>query len=43
METVHLLKSPANAARLLRSIDEANQGKLREREIIKSAKSKPAA
>jgi antitoxin YefM len=26
METIHLLKSPANAARLLQSIDEANQG-----------------
>jgi antitoxin YefM len=42
METVHLLKSPANAARLMRSIDEANQGKLRERELIKPAKSKSA-
>jgi antitoxin YefM len=28
METLHLLRSPANAERLLRSIDEANQGKL---------------
>jgi antitoxin YefM len=27
METVHLLKSPANAARLLRSIHEADRGK----------------
>ena len=35
METVHLLRSPANAARLLRSINEANQGKLTGREIIK--------
>jgi antitoxin YefM len=43
METVHLLKSPANAARLMRSIDEANQGKLTERELIKPAKSKSAA
>ena len=34
METVHLLKSPANAARLLRSINEANEGKLVERELI---------
>jgi antitoxin YefM len=32
METVHLLKSPANAARLLRSIQEADEGKLTERE-----------
>jgi antitoxin YefM len=31
METVHLLKSPANAMRLLRSIKEANDGKLTER------------
>ena len=28
METVHLLKSPANAARLLRSISDADQRKL---------------
>ena len=26
METVHLLESPANAARLLRSIEQADQG-----------------
>jgi antitoxin YefM len=43
METVHLLKSPANATHLMRSIDEANQGKLTERELIKPAKSKSAA
>jgi antitoxin YefM len=34
METVHLLKSPANALRLLRSIKEANDGKLTERELL---------
>ena len=34
METVHLLKSPANAARLLRAIKEADEGKLIEREPI---------
>ena len=34
METVHLLKSPANAARLLRSVQEADEGKLTEREPI---------
>ena len=34
METVHLLKSPANAARLMRSIQEADEGKLIERELI---------
>ena len=33
METVHLLKSPANAARLLRSIKQADQGQLTERDI----------
>jgi antitoxin YefM len=42
METVHLLKSPANAARLLESIDAANQGKLTKRELIEPAKSKSA-
>jgi len=30
METVHLLRSPANAARLRRSIGSANAGKLTE-------------
>jgi antitoxin YefM len=39
METVHLLKSPGNAARLLRSIKDADEGKLTEREIIEPAKS----
>jgi antitoxin YefM len=34
METVHLLKSPANAARLLRAIKEADEGKLVERDLI---------
>jgi antitoxin YefM len=38
METVHLLKSPANAARLLRSIKEADEDKLTERELIEPAK-----
>jgi antitoxin YefM len=38
METVHLLKSPANAARLLQSIKEADQGKLTERELVEPAK-----
>jgi antitoxin YefM len=28
METVHVLKSPGNATRLLRSINDADQGKL---------------
>jgi antitoxin YefM len=38
METVHLLKSPANAARLLRSIEQAGQGNLTERDIAEPAK-----
>jgi antitoxin YefM len=33
VETTHLLKSPANAARLRRSLADANAGKLIEREI----------
>jgi antitoxin YefM len=33
LETTHLLKSPANATRLLRSIADANAGNLFEREI----------
>ena len=42
METVHLLKSPANAARLLRSIGDADRGKMTERELIESEKADPA-
>jgi antitoxin YefM len=38
METVHLLKSPANATRLLRSIKDTDQGKLSEREPIEPGK-----
>jgi antitoxin YefM len=34
METVHLLRSPANARRLLASVASANAGKLRERGLI---------
>jgi antitoxin YefM len=37
IETVHLLKSPANAARLLRSIKDADEGKLTARKIIEPA------
>ena len=33
METVHLLKSPANAAHLSKSIEQFNLGKVTEREI----------
>ena len=43
METVHLLKSPANAARLLRSIADADQGKLQDRELIEPEKAAPPA
>lgn len=38
METVHLLKSPANAARLLRSIGEADAGKIVEHDPIEPAR-----
>lgn len=38
METVHLLKSPANATRLLRSIKEADDGKLIKRDPIEPTK-----
>lgn len=34
METLHLLRSPANAARLLHSIEDADAGKLEEHAII---------
>jgi antitoxin YefM len=38
IETAHLLKSPANAARLLRSVRDADEGKLTERGIVEPAK-----
>jgi antitoxin YefM len=34
METVHLLRSPANAARLLQSIEQAQRGELAGRDLI---------
>ena len=34
METLHLLQNPANAARLLRSIEEADKGQLVEHELL---------
>jgi antitoxin YefM len=37
METLHLLRNPANAARLLRSISEADSGQLTEHEILDPA------
>ena len=36
IETLHLLRSPANAKRLLEAIDEANAGKLTEHEIVEA-------
>ena len=42
METVHLLKSPANAARLMQSIGQANRGMLKERTPVESSRSKKA-
>jgi antitoxin YefM len=38
METVHLLNSPANAARLLRLIADADQDRLTERAMVAAAK-----
>jgi antitoxin YefM len=38
METVHLLNSPTNAVRLLRSIADAEQDKLTDRAIVAAAK-----
>ncbi|MDJ0632758.1 MAG: type II toxin-antitoxin system prevent-host-death family antitoxin [Xenococcaceae cyanobacterium MO_188.B29] len=34
METVHLLKSPANAAHLERSIAQYRQGKVKEKDLL---------
>jgi len=34
METVHLLKSPVNAAHLARSIDQYRKGKTRTRKLV---------
>lgn len=34
METVHLLKSPANAAHLTRSIAQLRKGKIRTRKLV---------
>jgi antitoxin YefM len=34
METVHLLRSPANAARLLEAIEQVNRGELSEHDLI---------
>ena len=42
METVHLLRSPANTKRLLQSIAEANSGQLTEFDLIEP-KTPPSA
>jgi antitoxin YefM len=34
METVHLLKTPANAAHLARSIDQLRKGKVKKRNLV---------
>lgn len=34
VETLHLLRSPANAARLLRAVEGADKGELVERELM---------
>lgn len=37
METLHLLRSPTNSARLLSAIDEANAGKVVEHDVVEAA------
>lgn len=41
METLHLLRNPANAARLLRSIEEADKGHVVERELLEDPTGAP--
>jgi antitoxin YefM len=41
METLHLLRTPANAARLLNSIERADAGELTEHEIADAAARAP--
>lgn len=41
IETLHLLRSPANALRLLQSVDEANAGRLATHALIED-QAKPA-
>ena len=40
METLHLLRSPANAAHLLRSIEAANKGALAEHALVEPRRPK---
>jgi antitoxin YefM len=37
VETLHLLRSPANAERLLRSVKDADGGRMSEREVMDAA------
>ncbi|HKO06255.1 MAG: type II toxin-antitoxin system Phd/YefM family antitoxin [Alphaproteobacteria bacterium] len=37
VETLHLLRSPANAERLLRSVKDADGGRMSEREVMDTA------
>jgi antitoxin YefM len=41
METVHLMKSPANAAHLARSIAQLRSGQASRRQLIEEAKDQP--
>ncbi len=43
LETVHLLRSPANALRLLQSIEQANSGALAEHERVEPKAPAPGA
>ncbi|MBO3275034.1 type II toxin-antitoxin system Phd/YefM family antitoxin [Pseudomonas schmalbachii] len=43
METVHLLKSPANTAHLARSLEQMERGKTVVRELMEDEQEKPAA
>ena len=40
VETLHLLRSPANAARLVRSVEAANKGAVTQRDLIKPRRKK---
>lgn len=42
LETAHLLRSPANAVRLLESIQQANNGELVEHDLIEPEVTAPA-
>lgn len=42
IETLHLLQSPRNAERLLRSVEAANCGELAEHELVDMSSDRPA-